>query len=86
MVKKLRILNITFFFKFNIQCRFIKNFLFLIVICFSLFELNGCSPKKHLIGLGMRNFNLSQNKYSKKNPYIQAPKSKKRIFKELNQK
>ena len=56
-----------------------KNYRILtfVVIFFSLLNLNGCSPKTHLIGLGMRKFNLSHNKYSKKNPYIQSPKSKK---------
>jgi len=31
-----------------------------------------CSPKMHLIGAGMRALNISQNKYSKKNPYIKT--------------
>jgi hypothetical protein len=56
----------------------------LIVICFSLFNLIACSPKTHLIGLGMRKFNLSQNKYSKKNPYIKIPESKKKNLKQLD--
>jgi hypothetical protein len=41
----------------------------------------GCSPKMHIIGIGMRNFNLSQNKYSKNNPYIDKEKNKKQQLK-----
>ena len=28
-----------------------------------------CNPKMHIVGFGMREFNTSMNKYSKKNPY-----------------
>lgn len=32
--------------------------------------LVSCNPVMHIVGFGMRKFNTSQNKYSKKNPYI----------------
>lgn len=57
---------------FNIKS--LKTKLFLIIIGAILFNLYACSPKMHVIGFGMRQFNLSQNKYSKQNPYIK-PKS-----------
>ena len=43
-----------------------------------------CSPKMHLIGMGMRQVNVSQNKYSKYNPYIKTPKNKKKKNEEAN--
>ena len=52
-----------------------KNAWVLTIICFIVAQLNGCSPKMHIIGFGMRQFNLSQNKYSKQNPYIKTNKS-----------
>jgi hypothetical protein len=33
-----------------------------------------CSPKMHAIGAGMRLLNTSQNKYSKKKPYLNEVK------------
>lgn len=32
--------------------------------------LASCNPILHMVGVGARKFNTSQNKYSKKNPYI----------------
>ena len=40
------------------------------IVLIAILANSSCSPKMHLIGLGMRTFNLSQNKYSKKHPYI----------------
>ncbi len=42
-----------------------KIFLFLFV----MIVLTSCNPMMHIIGVGMRKFNTSQNKYSKSNPY-----------------
>ena len=50
--------------------------LYAILALVILFQ-QSCSPKMHIIGSGMRQFNLSQNKYSKKKPYIKI-ESKKR--------
>lgn len=38
-----------------------------------------CSPKMHAIGVGMRLFSLSQNKYSPKKPYVNNIKKNKKI-------
>ena len=43
-----------------------------------------CSPKMHLIGMGMRQINVSQNKYSKYNPYTETKKIKKKKIKKSN--
>lgn len=32
--------------------------------------LVSCNPATHIVGVGMRKLNTSQNKYSKQNPYI----------------
>lgn len=48
----------------------ITLYLILIFICTS------CSPKMHALGIGVRVFNISQNKYSKKNPYLKTKSAK----------
>lgn len=45
--------------------------LFIILIFF----MSSCSPKMHLIGVGMRKFNMSQNKYTPNKPYIKNTKN-----------
>lgn len=56
----------------------LKMKLISMIMCFSLFYQIACSPKMHLTGLGMRSFNLSQNKYTKKKPYIKIQENKKK--------
>lgn len=41
-----------------------------LIIGFLALTLISCNPIMHAVGLGMRKVNTSQNKYSKKNPYI----------------
>jgi len=48
------------------------SLIYLLLIYFNY----SCSPKMHLIGVGMRALNMSQNKYSKKNPYLKTKSEK----------
>jgi hypothetical protein len=48
------------------------------IVAFILMTNVSCSPKMHLVGMGMRQINISQNKYSKYNPYYETRKSKKK--------
>jgi hypothetical protein len=47
-----------------------KILLYLILVFFTA----SCSPRMHTIGVGVRFFNLSQNKYTKRNPYLKVEK------------
>jgi hypothetical protein len=43
-----------------------KTLLIFLIITFTM----SCNPKLHMVGVGMRKFNTSLNKYSKNKPYI----------------
>jgi hypothetical protein len=58
-----------------------NNTVLKLIIFFLATIVFGCSPKMHFIGIGMRQFNLSQNKYSKNKPYINKEENKKQQLK-----